>query len=102
VKKLRSALGLTQPVFAKRVGLSVRAVANYEKDREPNGEVLQRLASLAARHNLNDLAKIFSDAFSGQVQRSTTPRTAEEAAWVEENHRTHIGEVPSQRTDMGC
>ena len=82
VKKLRSALGLTQPAFAKRVGLSVRAIANYEKDREPSGEVLRRFASLAARHNLDSLAKIFSDAFAEEIQGRTNPSTAEETAYT--------------------
>ena len=82
VKKLRSALGLTQPAFAKRVGLSVRAIANYEKDREPGGEVLRRFASLAARHNLDGLAKIFSDAFAEEIQGRTNPSTAEETAYT--------------------
>jgi transcriptional regulator with XRE-family HTH domain len=83
VKKLRSALGLTQPAFAKRVGLSVRAIANYEKDREPGGEVLRRFASLAARHHLDSLAKIFSDAFAEEIQGRTNPSTAEETAYTQ-------------------
>ena len=83
VKKLRSALGLTQPAFAKRVGVSVRAIANYEKDREPSGEVLRRFASLAARHNLDSLAKIFSDAFAEEIQGRTNSSTAEETAYTQ-------------------
>ena len=83
VKRLRAELKLTQPAFAKRVGLSVRAVAYYEKDREPSGEVLQRLGSLAARHGRNDLAKIFSDALGRELQDKTTPSTPEESAWVQ-------------------
>jgi transcriptional regulator with XRE-family HTH domain len=82
VKKLRSALGLTQPAFAKRVGLSVRAIANYEKDREPSGEILQRFAGLAARHNLDGLAKIFYDAFADEIRGRTIPSTAEETAYT--------------------
>jgi len=61
----------------------VRAVAYYEKDREPNGEILQRLVSLAARHGRDDLAKIFSDAFDRELQDRTTPSTPEENAWVQ-------------------
>lgn len=83
VKKLRAALGLTQPAFAKRVGLSVRAIANYEKDREPGGEVLRRFASLAARHSLASLAQIFSDAFAEEIQWRTNPSTAEETAYTQ-------------------
>lgn len=83
VKRLRAELKLTQPAFAKRVGLSVRAVAYYERDREPSGEILQRLGSLAARHGRNDLAKIFSDALGQELQDKTTPSTSEESAWVQ-------------------
>jgi acyl-CoA reductase-like NAD-dependent aldehyde dehydrogenase len=61
----------------------VRAVAYYEKDREPSGEILQRLVSLAARHGRDDLAKIFSDALDQELQDKTTPSTPEESAWVQ-------------------
>jgi transcriptional regulator with XRE-family HTH domain len=83
VKRLRAELKLTQPEFAKRVGVSVRAVAYYEKDRDPSGEILQRLGSLAARHGRDDLAKVFSDAFRRELQDKTTPSTPEENAWVQ-------------------
>ena len=83
VKRLRAELKLTQPAFAKRVGLSVRAVAYYEKDREPSGEILQRLGSLAARHGRNDLARVFSGAFARELEDKTTPSTPEENAWVQ-------------------
>jgi transcriptional regulator with XRE-family HTH domain len=83
VKKLRSALALTQPAFAKRVGASVRAIANYEKDRAPGGEVLRRFGSLAARHGLDSLAKIFYDAFAEEIQGRTNPSTAEETAYTQ-------------------
>lgn len=82
VKKLRAALGLTQPAFARRIGVSIRAIANYEKDREPKGEILQRLASLAARHNFNDLAKVFADAFAAEVAALAVAGTAEETAYT--------------------
>jgi transcriptional regulator with XRE-family HTH domain len=83
VKRLRAELKLTQPAFAKRLGLSVRAVAYYEKDREPSGEILQRLGSLAARCGREDLAKVFSDAFHRELKDKTTPSTPEENAWVQ-------------------
>ena len=61
----------------------MRAIANYEKDREPGGEVLRRFASLAARHNLDSLAKIFNDAFAEEIQGRTNPSTAEETAYTQ-------------------
>src|ERR1035438_3518429 len=83
VRKLRAALGLTQPAFANRLGLSIRAIAYYEKEREPNGEILRRLGSLAARNGRDDLAKVFYDAFARETEGKTAPATPQETAWVQ-------------------
>jgi transcriptional regulator with XRE-family HTH domain len=55
----RSALGLTQEEFAKLVGLSPISVARYETSQEPKTTALKKLAALARRSNLRDLADIF-------------------------------------------
>jgi transcriptional regulator with XRE-family HTH domain len=81
-KRLRAELGLTQPAFAKRLGLSVRAVAYYEKDRKPSGEILRNLCTLAGRHGRDDLARIFADAYDRELRGRTDPSTPEENAWV--------------------
>jgi transcriptional regulator with XRE-family HTH domain len=83
VRKLRAALALTQPAFANRLRLSIRAVAYYEKDREPSGDMLRRLGSLAARNGRNDLAKVFYDAFERELRDRTEPSTPEESALVQ-------------------
>ena len=46
-KKLRSKLGDSQQAFANRRGLSVRAIANYERGRRPSGAVLFEMVDLA-------------------------------------------------------
>ena len=43
VRELREALGDSQQAFATRMGLSIRAVANYEKDRVPIGPILMAM-----------------------------------------------------------
>jgi transcriptional regulator with XRE-family HTH domain len=83
VRELRSELGLTQPEFAMRVGLSVRAVAYYEKDRKPSGEILGRFGNIATRHGRNDLAKLFYETLDEELRGKTTPSTPEENAWVQ-------------------
>jgi transcriptional regulator with XRE-family HTH domain len=55
IKKLRDELGESQQAFANRLGLSIRAIANYEKDRKPIGKVLvalHRTARTAGKHEL--------------------------------------------------
>jgi transcriptional regulator with XRE-family HTH domain len=47
VRELRGHLGDTQQAFAHRLGLSIRAIANYEKDRRPTGTALAALARAA-------------------------------------------------------
>jgi transcriptional regulator with XRE-family HTH domain len=82
VRKLQKTLGYSQTDFARRLGISLRAVGYYESDREPRGDVLRRLYSLAVKHNLQALAKTFADAISEESQGRATPATAEESAYV--------------------
>lgn len=82
VTQLRATLGESQQAFANRLGLSFRAVANYEKDRRPTGRVLYQLANLAHEHGREDLAKVFAGAFSEEVNAPVEPTTAEERLWV--------------------
>jgi len=62
VKRLRENTGLSQQAFATEMGLSIRAVANYEKDRTPEREVLVRFMVFAMKQNQPKLADIFSAA----------------------------------------
>ena len=48
VKELRNALSLSQQAFATQLGLSIRAVVNYEKNRAPTARALAQLEQLAS------------------------------------------------------
>src|SRR4051812_19934873 len=56
VRELRAALGDSQQSFAGRIGVSMRAVANYEKDRIASAKALYQLAKLASQSGKPDLA----------------------------------------------
>jgi transcriptional regulator with XRE-family HTH domain len=81
VRKLRLTTGESQQSFAQELRLSMRAIANYEKDRVPNGPALYRLAKLARQVGQPDLAQIFSSALSEEFHDTVEPMTAEEKAW---------------------
>ena len=57
--ELRAHLGESQQAFATRMGLSVRGVANYEKDRIPEPGILTSLAKTAQDAERPDLAQVF-------------------------------------------
>lgn len=59
VRTLRESLGMSQQAFANKLGLSIRAIANYEKDRRPGGDALVKMGSLAADHGLGELRDVF-------------------------------------------
>jgi transcriptional regulator with XRE-family HTH domain len=59
VRELRKHVGESQQVFATRLGLSIRALANYEKDRAPTGRALAALAQAAAEAGRHDLSYEF-------------------------------------------
>lgn len=60
VKRVRTAHGETQQQFATRLGISIRALANYEKDRNPTGRALTRLTEEAHRAGLREEAEQFN------------------------------------------
>jgi transcriptional regulator with XRE-family HTH domain len=78
---LRTVTGETQQSFAQRLGVSMRAVTNYEKNRAPNDVALFRLAKLARQVGRTDLAQIFSAALSNELQEVVEPMTKEEKVW---------------------
>jgi transcriptional regulator with XRE-family HTH domain len=73
VKKLRSTLQESQQAFAHRLGLSVRAIANYEAGRRPSRVVLFKLGMLSAINNLVDLTSVFSSAYVVAIKGRTEP-----------------------------
>jgi transcriptional regulator with XRE-family HTH domain len=83
VRELRTALGDTQQAFAKRAGLSHRAIANYEAGRRLSTKALYRLAALAREHGRNDLANQFAAQLSSVIGMDANPTTSDEAVWVQ-------------------
>ena len=62
IRQLRERLGSNQQIFATNLGISIRALVNYEKDREPLVESLTKLALVARLAGLPDLETFFTDA----------------------------------------
>lgn len=100
VRDLRAAFGDNQQAFAARVDVSLRAIANYEKDRVPNAKALYKLAKLASQIGRGDLSDIFSKAFQVDFGFSV----ANAGAWIEARQKgkadrdwayTHRGRIGS-------
>jgi transcriptional regulator with XRE-family HTH domain len=62
VRALRQHFGESQQAFANRLQLSIRAIANYEKDRRPAGTALVSLARAASNAGKQDLTNAFMNA----------------------------------------
>src|SRR5688500_11011670 len=82
LKKLRERLDESQQAFANRLGLSVRAIANYESGRRPSRAVLFNLTILASQHGLRDLSDVFRAAYAEAMHGVLGPTNDEETAWV--------------------
>jgi transcriptional regulator with XRE-family HTH domain len=67
IKELRTQHGDSQQAFAARMGLSIRAIANYEKDRVPTLSVLARLAQVARQADRQDLEGVFAESIANQI-----------------------------------
>jgi len=67
VKALRHELGDSQQAFANRLGLSIRAIANYEKDRKPTGMALASLARAATDARKQNLVNTFMSALVDEL-----------------------------------
>ena len=68
VRKLREKTGDSQQAFATRLGLSIRSVVNYEKDRTPSPRALAAMAHLAGKHRAVELANQFWAALPVELQ----------------------------------
>jgi transcriptional regulator with XRE-family HTH domain len=66
IKGLRAQYGDSQQAFAARMGLSIRAIANYEKDRVPTLSVLAKLAIQARLAKRPDLQDVFEESVANQ------------------------------------
>ena len=99
VKELRSALGLSQQAFATQLGLSIRAVVNYEKNRAPTARALAQLEQLASDNHHPELARIFRDALGNELgfgMADRQPLSAEEH-YLERSFRGAFLRTPSPR-----
>ena len=67
LRELRAHYGDSQHAFAARMGLSRRAIANYEKNRIPTLSVLAKLAQVAQEANRRDLDSTFVEAMGSQI-----------------------------------
>ncbi len=71
VKMLRTQVGESQQVFATKLGISIRGLVNYEKDREPPLALLLKLAAIARDTGNDNLADVFQWAFYEQIMNAT-------------------------------
>lgn len=58
-RRLRKVTGDSQQAFATRLGLSIRAIVNYENGRKPSPESLAVMAHMAAAYLELELAHTF-------------------------------------------
>ncbi|HZS52158.1 MAG TPA: helix-turn-helix transcriptional regulator [Bryobacterales bacterium] len=73
LKKLRTALGWSQSALAQALGCSYSSIQNYEGGKRVPREIIERLKSIAAEHDLADIAlELSSEAW--QVRRVFQPR----------------------------
>jgi transcriptional regulator with XRE-family HTH domain len=73
VRELRQHFGESQQAFANRLGLSIRAIANYEKDRRPTGMALVSLARAALVAGKRDLTNTFMTALMNELEMGDIP-----------------------------
>jgi len=71
VRALRASLGESQQAFATRIGISIRALANYEKNRLPSGKALFKMMDLVAESGREDWRALFRQAAYSQFQSDT-------------------------------
>jgi transcriptional regulator with XRE-family HTH domain len=71
VKELRGLLNESQQAFATRLGISIRGLVNYEKDRDPPLALLLKLAAVARAAGNEKLADVFQWAFYEAITEAT-------------------------------
>jgi transcriptional regulator with XRE-family HTH domain len=67
VRKLRTALGDTQPQFAARLGLALPTVVRYEHSRRPRAKALALLEQVASANGLEEFGAQFRRALSDEL-----------------------------------
>jgi len=61
IKRLRQSLNMSQQAFANELGLSIGAITNYERGREPEGKSLGSLYQIAMKHGQFKVADVFRE-----------------------------------------
>lgn len=91
VKLLRTHLNETQEQFARRLGVTTRAVARYERSRPPKTEILARLKWIAVQEELTVYAAVFHDALTGRIgPPSADPRPEVEEPGATDPQFPHV------------
>ena len=67
IREFRKSLGWSQQRFATELGISIRAVVNYEQQRMPSPKSLASLEMLAREHHHPELAYEFTQALGHQL-----------------------------------
>jgi transcriptional regulator with XRE-family HTH domain len=67
IRKLRQHFGDTQQSWASRLGLSIASVVRYELSGPPDAQILVRLADLAHKEKLKDVAEVLNTAVAQRV-----------------------------------
>lgn len=94
VKSMRAELGISQQEFATRLGLSIRAIVNYEKDRTPEGPMLARLHQFAAKNGFKEQAYLFWDAMTKELGETGINKIAEVWNLAVQARRNWVAELP--------
>ena len=76
VKSLRTSLDDSQQAFAVRLGMSIRAIASFEKTRTPSLGTLHRLRKLATDTGHHQEANVFRAATIQHVGQDLTGKLA--------------------------
>lgn len=79
LKELRTALGQSQQALAVSLGLSLRAIANYESGRMPAPRILVALAKHAENCCRHDLAEPFRKMLAKEIGADEVKMTTQQA-----------------------
>lgn len=82
VRELRKVYGESQQAFATRLGLSMRAVANYENKRNPDTRSLIRLTNAAREVGREDLIREFLSATEEAEEHLAFFSNRDELLWT--------------------
>lgn len=99
VKALREHFGESQQAFSNRLGISLRAIANYEKDQIPSTLALDRLSEFAREAERDDLLDIFSAAYRNR-RTSVAMTTVESRPHRGRPRRSAIEELAARFHDL--